>query len=105
MEMNDITAQMKAMQMSACTAMNHPKKDQILFRQKQREEFIQCSVVRWATQSHEVLNNWEPIHATLGLTQTFTEAREMLSRRLEYRVHFHVQSLEFTLFLHYYALE
>ena len=28
--MNDITVQMKAMQMSACTAMNHPKKGKIL---------------------------------------------------------------------------
>ena len=32
-------------------------------------------------------------------------AREMLSRCLEFRVHLHVQSLESTLFLHYFALE
>ena len=29
----------------------------------------------------------------------------MLSRRLEFRVHLHVQSVEFTLFLHYFAEE
>ena len=42
--MNDITVQMKAMQMSACTAMNHPKKGKIFFRQEQKNSLNNISL-------------------------------------------------------------